>query len=163
MDFKCDELIFGKKDADLGALTLIMLDIDHFKRINDTYGHPTGDRVIRQLSDLCVHSSRKNDLVARLGGEEFAIVMPETKSSEAEKLAERIRRSVEETTILSDDGQPVKWTVSLGVTELVSESVSREIQVSAFVEKFIQSADSALYQAKNSGRNQLIVRNLVLG
>ncbi|MCV5640667.1 diguanylate cyclase, partial [Escherichia coli] len=81
----------------------------------------------------------------RLGGEEFAIVMPETKSSEAEKLAERIRRSVEETTILSDDGQPVKWTVSLGVTELVSESVSREIQVSAFVEKFIQSADSALY------------------
>lgn len=83
--------------------------------------------------------------------------------SEAEKLAERIRRSVEETTILSDDGQPVKWTVSLGVTELVSESVSREIQVSAFVEKFIQSADSALYQAKNSGRNQLIVRNLVLG
>ncbi len=74
--------------------------------------------------------------------------MPETKSSEAEKLAERIRRSVEETTILSDDGQPVKWTVSLGVTELVSESVSREIQVSAFVEKFIQSADSALYQAK---------------
>nr|BAX83709.1 Diguanylate cyclase [Escherichia coli] len=142
---------------------MIMLDIDHFKRINDTYGHPTGDRVIRQLSDLCVHSSRKNDLVARLGGEEFAIVMPETKSSEAEKLAERIRRSVEETTILSDDGQPVKWTVSLGVTELVSESVSREIQVSAFVEKFIQSADSALYQAKNSGRNQLIVRNLVLG
>ncbi|EPL8736187.1 GGDEF domain-containing protein [Klebsiella quasipneumoniae] len=102
-------------------------------------------------------------ITARLGGEEFAIVMPETKSSEAEKLAERIRRSVEETTILSDDGQPVKWTVSLGVTELVSESVSREIQVSAFVEKFIQSADSALYQAKNSGRNQLIVRNLVLG
>ncbi|MBE8733331.1 GGDEF domain-containing protein, partial [Citrobacter freundii] len=145
------------------SCSLIMLDIDHFKRINDTYGHPTGDRVIRQLSDLCVHSSRKNDLVARLGGEEFAIVMPETKSSEAEKLAERIRRSVEETTILSDDGQPVKWTVSLGVTELVSESVSREIQVSAFVEKFIQSADSALYQAKNSGRNQLIVRNLVLG
>ncbi|HFD4476799.1 TPA: diguanylate cyclase [Klebsiella pneumoniae] len=144
------------------SCSLIMLDIDHFKRINDTYGHPTGDRVIRQLSDLCVHSSRKNDLVARLGGEEFAIVMPETNSCEAEKLAERIRRCVEEATILSDDGQPVKWTVSLGVTELVSASVSREIQLSAFVEKFIQSADSALYQAKNGGRNQIIVSSLVL-
>ncbi|HHD1956471.1 TPA: hypothetical protein ACN1LF_001772 [Klebsiella pneumoniae] len=69
---------------------------------------------------------------------------------------------MEEATILSDDGQPVKWTVSLGVTELVSASVSREIQLSAFVEKFIQSADSALYQAKNGGRNQIIVSSLVL-
>ncbi|EJO5753565.1 GGDEF domain-containing protein [Salmonella enterica] len=143
-----------------GHCSLILLDIDHFKRINDVFGHPTGDRVICSLASLCVNNSRKIDLVARLGGEEFAIVMPMTNLEEARCLAERIRTSVEDLHILSDAGETVTFTVSLGICEFNNasdDSKANDITITESVEmeRLINHADTALYQAKRNGRNQI--------
>ncbi|MFB2773891.1 GGDEF domain-containing protein [Shewanella xiamenensis] len=136
--------------------SLILLDIDFFKRINDTFGHPSGDRVICALAHICVENSRKIDLVARLGGEEFAIVMPNTNVTEAYNLAERIRVNVESTIVLSDSNEDINWTVSLGISQY-SAPVSEELfSEEAAVESLIQMADSALYKAKSNGRNQIM-------
>lgn len=135
---------------------LILLDIDHFKRINDTFGHPTGDRVICALADLCVNQSRATDLVARLGGEEFAIILPDTNITDAKNLAERIRKHVEDISVIGDAGEIVKWTISLGISALpVNKSSSYTTEI--VMEMFIQQADSALYEAKNKGRNQTVL------
>ncbi|QUI68858.1 GGDEF domain-containing protein [Pseudoalteromonas sp. M8] len=135
---------------------LILLDIDHFKRINDTYGHPTGDRVICCLADTCVTLSRQIDLVARLGGEEFAIILPNTKIEDAKNLAERIRLHVENIEVKSDAEEPVKWTISLGISAWhASQQTNQTKECSA--EKMIQQADTALYEAKNSGRNNTVL------
>jgi diguanylate cyclase (GGDEF)-like protein len=135
---------------------LILLDIDHFKRINDTFGHPTGDRVICALADLCVNQSRATDLVARLGGEEFAIILPDTNITDAKNLAERIRKHVEDVYVTSDAGEIVKWTISLGISALpVNKRSANTIEI--VMEMFIHQADSALYEAKNKGRNQTVL------
>lgn len=135
---------------------LILLDIDHFKRINDTFGHPTEDRVICALADLCVNQSRATDLVARLGGEEFAIILPDTNITDAKNLAERIRKHVEDVYVTSDAGEIVKWTISLGISALpVNKRSANTIEI--VMEMFIHQADSALYEAKNKGRNQTVL------
>lgn len=135
---------------------LILLDIDHFKRINDTFGHPTGDRVICALADLCVNQSRATDLVARLGGEEFAIILPDTNITDAKNLAERIRKHVEDVCVTSDAGEIVKWTISLGISALpVNKRSANTTEI--VMEMFIHQADSALYEAKNKGRNQTVL------
>ncbi|MER4002616.1 GGDEF domain-containing protein, partial [Klebsiella pneumoniae] len=137
--------------------SLILLDIDFFKRINDKFGHPSGDRVICALANICVENSRKIDLVARLGGEEFAIVMPNTNVNEAYNLAERIRVNVENTIVLSDSNEDINWTVSLGISQY-SAPVSEELfSEEAAVESLIQMTDSALYKAKSNGRNQIMI------
>ncbi|MER5022012.1 GGDEF domain-containing protein, partial [Providencia stuartii] len=131
--------------------------IDFFKRINDKFGHPSGDRVICALANICVENSRKIDLVARLGGEEFAIVMPNTNVNEAYNLAERIRVNVENTIVLSDSNEDINWTVSLGISQY-SAPVSEELfSEEAAVESLIQMTDSALYKAKSNGRNQIMI------
>lgn len=135
---------------------LILLDIDHFKRINDTYGHPTGDRVICCLADTCVSLSREIDLVARLGGEEFAIILPNTKIKDAKNLAERIRLHIENIEVKSDSGEPVKWTISLGISSLFANQQTKQTK-ECLAESMIQQADSALYEAKNSGRNRTVL------
>lgn len=135
---------------------LILLDIDHFKRINDTFGHPTGDRVICALADLCVNQSRATDLVARLGGEEFAIILPDTNITDAKNLAERIRKHVEDISVTGDAGEIVKWTISLGVSSL-PESRSSRYTTEIVMEMFIKKADNALYEAKRKGRNQTVL------
>ena len=129
-------------------VSLLMLDIDHFKKINDTYGHPTGDLVICTLADICRRESREIDVVARLGGEEFAILLPETAMREALGVAERIRAAVENTSVKSLDNVEFRFTVSIGVAEQPSDEKSEE--------KLIGIADAALYQAKTSGRNRVI-------
>jgi diguanylate cyclase (GGDEF)-like protein len=135
---------------------LILLDIDNFKRINDTFGHPTGDRVICALADLCVNQSRATDLVARLGGEEFAIILPDTNITDAKNLAERIRKHVEDVCVTSDAGEIVKWTISLGISALpVNKRSANTTEI--VMEMFIHQADSALYEAKNKGRNQTVL------
>lgn len=137
--------------------SLILLDIDFFKRINDKFGHPSGDRVICALANICVENSRKIDLVARLGGEEFAIVMPNTNVNEAYNLAERIRVNVENTIVLSDSNEDINWTVSLGISQY-SAPVSEELfSEESAVESLIQMTDSALYKAKSNGRNQIMI------
>ncbi|EML0289454.1 GGDEF domain-containing protein [Vibrio cholerae] len=126
---------------------LILLDIDHFKRINDTFGHPTGDRVICALADLCVNQSRATDLVARLGGEEFAIILPDTNITDAKNLAERIRKHVEDVYVTSDAGEIVKWTISLGISALpVNKRSANTIEI--VMEMFIHQADSREFNSE---------------
>ncbi|MYM93204.1 GGDEF domain-containing protein [Duganella vulcania] len=129
---------------------LLMLDIDHFKRINDNHGHPTGDRAIKALADACTLNARDVDEVARLGGEEFAIIMPGTTTEGAAHLAERIRAYVEAMHFASDDGEAIRWTVSIGIASL---DHSAQASAELLGEQLIARADAALYEAKHAGRN----------
>ncbi len=130
--------------------SVVMLDVDHFKRINDQWGHPTGDRAICAVARSMAQAARSMDCVARIGGEEFVVLLPETKAEGAAVLAERLRALVENTTeVLSDDATVVRFTVSLGVA-------SREEGEAPF-DSVLLRADQALYQAKTQGRNRVVV------
>jgi diguanylate cyclase (GGDEF)-like protein len=128
-------------------LSLLMLDLDHFKRINDTYGHLEGDNVIRWVADILKHSIRKRDYIARYGGEEFTIVLPETSLQQAEKLAESLRKNISEQDIATKKGNRLQVTVSIGVASLSGQIQSHQT--------LLQYADTALYVAKRDGRNQV--------
>lgn len=127
-------------------MSLIILDVDFFKQINDTYGHPKGDEALRALARLLMSQKRKEDLVARYGGEEFVLILPETSPEGALRLAQRIRESVEKTTLIAEKA----ITVSVGVATLDPDSALREDQL-------IFQADNALGEAKKRGRNQVVV------
>jgi diguanylate cyclase (GGDEF)-like protein len=130
--------------------SLLMLDIDHFKSINDTWGHPTGDRVIQSLANAMMLSVRSTDVVGRLGGEEFAVVLPCTDSKGAYILANRLREFVERSAaVKSDGGSLVGFTVSIGVASLEDGDAS--------FEKILGRADKALYDAKSRGRNIVVL------
>ena len=128
--------------------SLMILDIDHFKSINDTHGHPTGDLVIRAVADICRTAARQLDIVARIGGEEFAILVIDATLPNAIGVAERIRTAVAETRITSLTGTDFSFTVSIGVAEQPLDDLSEE--------RLIQLADAALYQAKTAGRNCVV-------
>jgi|GEM_PF-3445961 len=130
-------------------LSVLMLDIDHFKAINDTYGHATGDVTLRMLADTCQRSARDIDLIGRLGGEEFLLILPETPLSGAVRLAERLRQTVEQAKIEADNGDAVSITISIGVTAY-GGGVKQ-------LQDLIDRADVALYRAKELGRNQVVV------
>jgi two-component system, cell cycle response regulator len=127
--------------------SLIMFDIDHFKQINDEYGHQAGDVVLRELSAIVGDALRGEDLFARIGGEEFAIVLREVDERRAHVLAERIRRTVEVHKFMWD-GQRIRVTISLGVSTLASANFRSPAEM-------IRTADEYLYRAKNSGRNRV--------
>ena len=127
------------------SVSLMVLDIDHFKKINDAHGHLTGDLVIRTLADICKKTARQPDVIARLGGEEFAILVLNAPLQNALIAAERIRATVANTLLTSFDGFEFSFTVSIGVAEQPIENYSEEY--------LINLADAALYQAKASGRN----------
>jgi diguanylate cyclase (GGDEF)-like protein len=127
-------------------LSLIMLDLDHFKLLNDNYGHQGGDKVLIGVSALISSLLRVEDVFGRYGGEEFAIILPETDLSGAIELAQRICNSIAEKALTYKD-QIIKVTVSLGVAQLSTEDVNYE--------ELITEADNALYQAKAQGRNQV--------
>lgn len=131
-------------------LSVCMLDIDHFKRFNDTYGHQTGDDVLRALARLVASSVRETDIVARYGGEEFSIVFPSTDKAAAVSVAEKIRSKVKETALDTRRG-PLKVTISLGIAAYPEDERS---DLSALIKK----ADVALYQAKES-RNRVAAYN----
>jgi len=129
-------------------LAAAMIDIDHFKRVNDIYGHAVGDAVIRALVKTCTDSLREGDLFGRFGGEEFVCLMPQTDASEALACTERMRRSIE--TLQVDSGRgPVCFTISAGVAVLEPGRDSWEA--------LLQAADEALYLAKGGGRNRTVL------
>lgn len=130
-------------------VALIMLDLDHFKAINDGYGHPVGDRVLVALAEALRQSMREVDVVGRLGGEEFAILMPDTTAEAAIQAAERIRKAIEELE-LDVDGQRIAVTASFGVA--VFEKTGDDT-----IHDLFTRADRALYRAKQSGRNRVEV------
>jgi diguanylate cyclase (GGDEF)-like protein len=126
-------------------LAVIMLDIDHFKRVNDTHGHQAGDQVLKELAVLIQAAVRDSDLVARYGGEEILVLCPETDGGVAGQLAERIRRQVEGATILTLSAR-IQVTVSLGVAAYPGLPTGTDL---------VQAADAAMYRAKQSGRNRV--------
>jgi two-component system, cell cycle response regulator len=142
---------YKRSDRYNTIFSLIMLDIDHFKRVNDTYGHLCGDEILKGLANLIKSCLRSMDIVARYGGEEFAVLLPETNGPEAYQTAERIRRSVEDTTFMGTE-QGLKVTVSQGVATYPSEGVHERQDI-------IAKADGALYEAKENGRNKVIFRD----
>ncbi len=125
-------------------LSLLLLDIDHFKEINDTYGHGVGDAAIHSLGAACSSAVRAIDLVARIGGDEFAIILFETPGDQASVVAERIRALVEEMAVKAVNGNAVRLTVSIGVSDGICSA-----------DDLLQAADEALYASKRSGRNSI--------
>ncbi len=131
-------------------LSVMMLDIDDFKVLNDTHGHPIGDSVLQEVAQILTDGARKDiDVVCRYGGEEFSIILPETNSSDAASVAERIRENMAEHEFTGKDGASISSTVSIGVAEYPVHSSERE--------GLIMAADLALYQSKSMGKNRVTI------
>lgn len=129
------------------ALSVLLLDLDYFKRVNDTYGHKAGDRVLQSIGETLRASLRGTDLAGRFGGEEFLVVLPQTDLDGACALGERIREAIAETATTIGPGPPISVTVSIGAAVL-TESIRT-------AEQLIEAADAALYVAKDAGRNRV--------
>jgi diguanylate cyclase (GGDEF)-like protein len=123
-----------------------MFDIDHFKRINDSWGHATGDWVLCRIARETHQLLRKTDQAGRYGGEEFVVLLPETDLSEALLLAQRLRQRISDTAITPEHDAPMPVTVSVGVAALAPDETGEEL---------IHRADQALYRAKQNGRNRV--------
>lgn len=128
-------------------VSLVLTDIDHFKSVNDTYGHPTGDQVLKGVAKILRQTARDTDLVARYGGEEFCVLMPETDMAGAKVIAERIRKEVEAATFDTELG-PLKVTMSLGIATIPDVCQAKQ--------EMIDKADQCLYFAKHHGRNRSV-------
>lgn len=140
--------IMSKESDKYKKVTLLMMDLDKFKLVNDTYGHASGDEVLKEFARRISNDIRNIDLAARFGGEEFVIVMPETNLEYAHFVAERLRRSIaDEPFVISGSEEPITVTVSIGIALADDKNSSSE--------KLLVSADLALYQAKENGRNQV--------
>lgn len=137
------------------TVNLLMVDIDHFKHYNDTFGHPAGDRLLKQVATILKASVRTVDAVARYGGEEFAVILVDTSPSECAEIAERIRRDIETFPFEGRDEQPGgKLTISMGIASFPRNATSRQ--------DLIWLADQALYRVKQSTRNNILVYSSVL-
>jgi diguanylate cyclase (GGDEF)-like protein len=133
------------------ALSAIMLDIDHFKKVNDNYGHIIGDLVLTKVAACCLENIRDVDILSRYGGEEFAIILPETNLQAASEAAERLRQNIAKLPILTSQA-PIKVTVSLGVATVDAKTPD--------ILSLLSRADDALYMAKSQGRNRVCVAGL---
>ena len=129
-------------------LSIVMFDVDHFKQINDTYGHDVGDMVLKNIAKISLETLREVDIMARMGGEEFAILLPQTSKEEAVKMAERLRFEIENSKIILDDSRVIKCNASFGVYG------TKHIKLD--IEDMLKKADDALYKAKRTGRNKVI-------
>jgi diguanylate cyclase (GGDEF)-like protein len=125
-----------------------MFDIDHFKPVNDNYGHLAGDEVIRHTAQATRNNIRQSDSAGRYGGEEFGIILPETDAENARLICERIRESIEKSTVETSAGN-ITYTISMGIAQLTDEPENYM--------QWMQKADEALYAAKESGRNKVVV------
>lgn len=128
-------------------LSLIIADIDHFKNVNDNYGHDIGDEVLISISNVFRRSLRKEDIIGRIGGEEFALLLPHTNLQSALILAERIKDGIAQSSVTSHNNKKIKVTISMGATELTH--FDNDYQC------LYRRADEALYKAKKNGRNKV--------
>ncbi len=144
MRFSERELARFKRDN--GRLSALMLDIDHFKQVNDVHGHATGDKVLSKLVSVATTVLRQEDLIGRLGGEEFAIVLAESDAASAVRVADRIRHAIKQVKFPSDTG-PFHITLSIGVSEPFYNEAS--------INDALERADAALYRAKRNGRDRV--------
>jgi diguanylate cyclase (GGDEF)-like protein len=131
----------------LRPASMMVADLDHFKSINDKFGHHAGDLALKAFTDVCREEIRESDILGRLGGEEFGLMLPETTIQHARVLAERIRRATSALEITLDD-QTIRIAVSIGLVELNPED--------ATLDAAMRRADLAMYQAKAGGRNQVV-------
>jgi len=127
-------------------LSCIMFDIDHFKKVNDTYGHLVGDEILKMIGSILKKHLRIHDIPARYGGEEFVVLLPETGLDDAYKVAEKIRDLIKNS-VISKNSEKIRITVSLGVAEFDPERMKEP-------KELVDAADKALYMAKNNGRNR---------
>jgi diguanylate cyclase (GGDEF)-like protein len=132
-------------------MSIILMDIDYFKSINDNYGHPAGDKVLIHLAHTLVDNVRAGDIVARWSGDEFILFLPETSLDEATEIAERFREVIEQSVIETDKGN-IRFTSSMGIAHNVIMDIS--------LDDLIKLADMNLYKAKQQGRNQVFARHL---
>ena len=137
-----------------GSLSFVILDLDHFKKVNDVWGHPTGDLFLKTAAKVLKHHIRAIDAVGRYGGEEFVIILPGADQHEAQKIIERCRIQLSETEIFSDNNTLIKVTASFGLVSVNGETVEAH--------HLIKTADEALYLAKHSGRNRIEIKNIDL-
>ena len=128
--------------------SVVMFDIDHFKKVNDTYGHQAGDEAIRQVSRVLRENLRKTDIAGRYGGEEFGVILGNTDAEAAVVFCERVRQQVEEI-VVHHEGQQIKFTVSLGISQAMTSTEDYKT--------WLEQADQALYAAKEGGRNRTVV------
>lgn len=145
----CSDQEFAKSKRSNHSLTLITIDIDNFKNINDTYGHPVGDYAIKEVVDCCTSIVRTTDTIARVGGEEFVILLPQTPTKAASDIADRIRLGVESCDIEVSNGESVHFSISLGVASLAKADNN--------ITSLLHRADQALYLSKERGKNQVTV------
>jgi len=128
------------------------MDIDNFKMINDTYGHQIGDEMLKRISDVIKATIRKIDMPCRYGGEEFALILPETFKKHAKKISERLRKRISEIVVKTKDNIEVTPTISIGLSEFPTDGDNKE--------NLIKSADDALYFAKKMGKNCVAEYNI---
>jgi len=132
-----------------GHVSFLLFDIDHFKKINDAHGHIIGDQILQGIARICMKNLRTDDTLGRFGGEEFVILLPETKLEDARNIAERLRRLVAETPIETEIG-PINITISIGVALM-------ENTYTITIDQLLSRADKAMYLAKQAGRNRVII------
>lgn len=140
------ELHFRSRTA--GSAYVLVVDVDHFKRINDTHGHKTGDQVLVHVANILINTARKGDLICRLGGEEFALIALDTDREGALQLAERVRLAIEQTDVPGvSQTQPIRCTATIGVSDHFTSAQA--------LDDSLQQADKALYRGKTEGRNRV--------
>lgn len=144
----CLELEWKRRREDGRKLSVIMIDLDHFKPINDTHGHAMGDTVLTRMGELLREASRENDIAARYGGEEFCVVLPNTAAAEAHTVAERIRFQLAAQSFQTDGAESIRMTCSAGVASAIASDESAE--------SLLRRADDALYAAKEEGRDRVV-------
>jgi diguanylate cyclase (GGDEF)-like protein len=145
---QCIEAEFKRYTRSQHTSSLVMLDIDHFKSVNDNYGHLVGDDVIRHLAKVVHEQVRETDVTGRYGGEEFVILLADTHLEDAIVFAERLRKTVEESVVIYNDIE-INYTISLGVAEVEPTFTT--------VSQWLEHVDSALYQSKENGRNKVSI------
>jgi diguanylate cyclase (GGDEF)-like protein len=148
-----EELARARRDG--SGLVCLMLDVDHFKSVNDTWGHAAGDMVLRELAQRIDSQVRASDVAARYGGEEFVVLLPDTEVASARLLAERIRKAISATPFDLPSGETVTVTASIGISEVTPEHGETDLKTVG--DSLVARADVALYAAKSAGRDRVIV------